>query len=168
MREDLVFNEVGVLSVEPPVKYVNLEEFYEYFVLSFQNSKTREILYDSFVRYMTCLRAFVKVNGVLINGSFVTNTLDPNDIDFSVAFDGLSYHRARPEIRKNIDILLNHSSEFVRNLKCYPYKSFKCYPEWHVLNSITLKKFREAVAFWQKSRGNIRKGILFLKFRRGE
>ena len=168
MREDLIFNEAGVLSIEPLVKYINLEEFYEYFVLGFKNSKNREILYDNFMRYMTCLRAFIKVNGVLINGSFVTNKENPNDIDFSVIIDGIDYHNARSEIKKNIDILLYHSSDFVRNLKCHPYKSFKEYPPNHFLNPITIKGFNEALLFWQKHKGNKRKGILLLKFRKGE
>ena len=164
MRYDLNFNEAGLLNVNPPVKHIILKELHEYFVLRFPESKTRAELYDNFLRYVMCLNIFVKVHGILINGSFVTDKLDPNDIDFSPVIDGLNYEAIHKDHRKTVEILIDHNNILVRTLRCHPYKTIFFYPEGHKNWNRTQEEKSKALKFWCNPGSKHEKGILMLKF----
>lgn len=80
------FDENGNL---PPACYdVTLNEIKKHFVDNFPDSKTRKSRFDCFVKFYKKLLINVKsCVQIWINGSFVQNKLNPNDIDFVILLD---------------------------------------------------------------------------------
>ena len=76
------FNYLGLL--QPPEKMVmTLEEFEQVFVHSFPNSQTREVIFENYRKFIDDFSELVSPQFIhWINGSFVTQKINPRDIDF--------------------------------------------------------------------------------------
>lgn len=71
---------------------VSLTEFKEHFVDKFPDSKTRQSRFECFIRFYKELLLNVKsCIRILIDGSFVENKPNPNDIDFVIVIDSKKY-----------------------------------------------------------------------------
>lgn len=162
MRVDLIFNDSGLLNVDPHIKNVNLEELYRYFVLRFPKSKTRHSLYRNFLCYVKCLQVFVKIHGVIVNGSYVTNKRDPNDIDISPVINGTDYLSIPEAHRQVVNILLDHNNRIAQKLHCHTYKPIFYYSPDDARNSQTVEGFNTALNFWSVSSFHDSKGILYV------
>jgi hypothetical protein len=81
----LEFNELGLL--DPGMYEPTIYEFRETFVDSFPNSETRGGLYNGYMEYSKkCIDdSFVKKHWV--DGSYVTDKIDPGDIDLAMLVD---------------------------------------------------------------------------------
>jgi len=59
------------------------DEFKKYFFDSFENSTTRPDIFGNYIKYLNDFRKEVTPNFIQwVDGSFVSNKVDPNDIDF--------------------------------------------------------------------------------------
>ncbi|MCB0649813.1 MAG: hypothetical protein KDC85_00905 [Saprospiraceae bacterium] len=71
-------------NLEPYQKIeIEFEELKNYFSDRFENSVTRKAIFDSYAKYLIDFQKEVTPNFVQwIDGSFITNKENPNDIDF--------------------------------------------------------------------------------------
>lgn len=172
------FNEQGKLPYK--CYEVTLVEIKEHFVDKFPNSKTRQSRFDCFMRFYRELLINVKsCIRILIDGSFVENECNPNDVDFVIVLDSLKYDDfervylhteflfkdlMREEFKKlkeqnNFDLM--YGSDFF-NYGCdfFPLvveeKSSKDY-------STYLRAKNRWIRQWSHDRKNIEKGFLNLK-----
>ena len=68
---------------------VTLDEIKEKLVDNFPDSKTRQSRFDSFMEfYKELLKNVKSCIRILIDGSFVSNKLNPYDVDFVIILDG--------------------------------------------------------------------------------
>lgn len=83
----LVFNNKGFIT--PSGSFIsNNEELRSEFVDKFPNSTTRQEIFSLFQDYIKDFKSEISNTfSVLIDGSFVTNKKNPNDIDFVIFLD---------------------------------------------------------------------------------
>ena len=81
------FDYLGLL--QPPEKMVmTLEEFEQIFVHSFPNSQTREVIFENYRKFVDDFSELVSPQFIhWVNGSFVTQKINPRDIDFVMIID---------------------------------------------------------------------------------
>ncbi len=61
---------------------LNLNEFEDFYVKQFKNSKKRKYLFDCYINYTINLCQLINCSlSQLIGGSYTTNKINPNDID---------------------------------------------------------------------------------------
>jgi len=73
---------------------LTMDDFEEFFLLNFKTSKSRAIVFETFKRYISDLCNEVSKEFTLwINGSFVTNKINPNDIDLVILLDYIVYEK---------------------------------------------------------------------------
>ena len=67
----------------------NMEEFEEHFINDFDDSNTREAIFNGYIKY--CKNLVPLDIGIIqwFNGSFTTNKINLNDIDFVTQLDGI-------------------------------------------------------------------------------
>ncbi|WP_084245166.1 DUF6932 family protein [Planomicrobium okeanokoites] len=100
------------------LKNVTIEEFKQFFIESFAQSKTRERNYEGFRAFFAELKridVFEAITKIWVDGSYMTNKLDPNDIDF-VFFLDAEHPLTLPA--------LNHKNDFRQygaQVHCDPY-----------------------------------------------
>ncbi len=93
----------------------DLATFEKVFVADFENSTTRKILFDNYLRYLEAFSKKITPNFTQwINGSFVTLKENPKDIDFVTFISAELY-------RKNINIIDNFLSFSLEKQKLDAY-----------------------------------------------
>jgi hypothetical protein len=76
------FDELGNLKGNK-IHTVSITDFETHFVTNISNSSNRTLLYNDFANLTTEVKAILKAAFyILIDGSFVSNKENPNDIDF--------------------------------------------------------------------------------------
>jgi hypothetical protein len=84
MKETITFDQRGCLH---PYQLIELEltDFQNYFVSNFPQSETREAIFSNFMDYIHDFqREILPSFKIWINGSYVTQKLNPRDIDFVI------------------------------------------------------------------------------------
>lgn len=76
------FTKDGVL--EPGLHRIDFSEFEEFFVNGFDTSQTRKAIYESFIAWLQDAVSKYKILEIWIDGSFVTQKINPNDVDLVV------------------------------------------------------------------------------------
>lgn len=78
----MTFNDNGV--IEPGIHEIDIHEFYNLFVQSFTTSERRKDIFDSLIDFLKILLNKYDVQEVWIDGSYVTDKVNPNDVDIIV------------------------------------------------------------------------------------
>lgn len=88
-------------NLEPYQKIeIEFEELKNYFSDRFENSVTRKAIFDSYAKYLIDFQKEVTPNFVQwIDGSFITNKENPNDIDFVNLIDFDIYEKMSKLLR---------------------------------------------------------------------
>ena len=76
------FNTHGV--VEPGLHRYSLEKFKKEFIDSFPASQSRKCIFDEFIILLQKLTVNYQPTEIWLDGSYVTNKLNPNDLDLLV------------------------------------------------------------------------------------
>jgi hypothetical protein len=144
---------------------LNIQDFKSTFIDSFEEDSTRYGLFEKYLSYTENFREKVTSNLTQwINGSFVTNKKNPNDIDFVNLVDFSTVEEKDDVIRK----------EFIRNdaLKKYGLDAYllTVYPEDHKFGIYTKSDILHWNDWFTKSRKDKRgkrypKGYVELEFR---
>lgn len=160
----LLFDQRGFLPANAPIK-VSLGEFEEIFVHSFVDSNTRKQIYVNYMRWLESFQNRVSRNFVQwIDGSFVSQLQNPNDLDLVTFLDYRTYEAQEPFLDKYWCFSLEDEK-----LDSY---LVKVYPENHPFHEeITLKHQRDWTEIYSKSKENqegihFPKGFLQIKFER--
>lgn len=142
----------------------SLEKVEELFVINFPKSETRIDIFKNFEQYLTDFQAEISNNfEVWINGSFVSNKLNPKDIDFVILLDYISINQKKELLEKKF---LNKSSTETYNLDAYVVN---IYPKEHKNYSFTVSDLLYWEHFFTKTRLNrakkrFSKGFITLSF----
>lgn len=100
------FSSLGLIS--PGLHRMDMSDFKQQFVDNFTVSRTRTGIFNSFLMWKDNLIRNYRIHEIWVDGSFVTNKINPNDIDVIVyvyATDYLKLSKNWKSIRsaKNID-----------------------------------------------------------------
>jgi len=101
----LDFNSDGL--IEPGIHALKFDEFYDVFVSQFTTSERRQEIFDSLVDFLKSLTAAYKIQEVWLDGSYVTEKINPNDIDLVVFFEVEDYIKIKSDwnrIRAHVNI----------------------------------------------------------------
>lgn len=102
------------------------EDFEEYFVLNFDVDSKRHLIFENYKRYIKDFQTSITDNFTQwINGSFVTEKRNPNDIDFVTLLD---YQIVAKHRKLLDDTFLNSNSLKKYHLDAY---ALEIYPEAH-------------------------------------
>lgn len=143
----------------------SLLEFKDNFIITFKDSSTRPEIFKGYLRYCDKLLPLDIAIKQWINGSFTTNKVNPNDIDFVTHIDALKVD-GNFEIQTKLSEIRN-TDETRKEFLCdvyfiplYPQQESELYQ--HTVNRIN---------YWRKWFGHDRnmnpKGIIELKFING-
>jgi hypothetical protein len=131
--QTLAFDANGYITPSEKIT-VDLETLQYYFVDNFPESKTRKGLFDNYLRYLDAFAKEITPNFTQwINGSFVTQKEDPNDIDmvtfidldiFTNKYDDLEKYWSYSCEKENLDAFI---------LEIYPieHEKYESYTEYH-------------------------------------
>ncbi len=130
------------------------QEFKEFFVENFGDSSTRGPIYEKYCSYMSMIKPLAPCYCRWLDGSYVTNKLNPGDIDILLHID----FEAEPQLDER---LFDHA--FAKeNFSCHAFVH-PIYPESDVRHRQTL----ENRAYWLKwftlDRSNRSKGMVEMK-----
>lgn len=135
---------------------VSMETFQEMFVLKIAGSTTRSRLFDEYLRYAEDFKTQICPNSLhLINGSFVTKKLNPNDIDLVVFIDYQVY-----ELHENNIVKFKRGGLY----QCIEAFIEKAYPLGHPFRI----RYESDLLYWNdlftKDRKERKKGYLKIHF----
>ncbi|MGO8881862.1 MAG: DUF6932 family protein [Desulfomonilaceae bacterium] len=137
------FDNGGLL---PAGVYVCDEEtLYDSFVASFQASVTRADIYTGFTGWRRVAYNLVEFVVHWVNGSFVTNKTNPNDIDVISFYDTDYFNRLDEDKRKEIIRILNGRENTKPDYRTHSFMVLSC-PLGHPVFTI----FERERLFWRK------------------
>jgi hypothetical protein len=159
MTEKFTFDLNGNLTPNDIID-VTRQDIQENFVDCFSDSKTRAILFETLLTYIDDLSILLQHQPfeMLIDGSFVTRKMNPNDIDLVIFIDisllkkietrALNKFRCSPMQRKLIDY---------EKIDAYIVEK---YPEGHRKYAVFISEYTSWLFFFTKDRKGNKKGIL--------
>lgn len=115
------FNDDGNLN-GGIIKGVSLDKLREVFVNEFPDSKTRKRNFEGLIEYIDFFEAigiYSYISKVWLDGSFLTNKLNPNDIDLVVLFNPINGSK----VNHFFDHIANSARTMGLSLYCDPYFS---------------------------------------------
>ncbi|MCD8540649.1 MAG: hypothetical protein LRY55_13450 [Leadbetterella sp.] len=142
MSSKIKFNKRGHLS---KTQFISFQDFEDNFVKD--NFYKRPLIFEEFKEYLTELPGILQQDtiDIWVNGSFVTDEIEPKDIDFLVFVD------------KNIQGFSNVITEYT--------KRFRYVDVYFILKDDKQKVFEEWINYWiysfsHSANGLHRKGFL--------
>lgn len=127
----LEFDDKGYLKPYERIT-INIEEFEEFFIKNFEPDSTRREIYESYKNFLFDFRKEINPSFIQwINGSFVTNKTNPNDIDFVTLIDHNIYQKKRNVIDNRFRL---KNAKEIYNVDAY---TVEIYPEDHPKHSIS-------------------------------
>lgn len=118
-----------------------------------------------FISYLDSYRNLGILHSVLVDGSFVSLKLDPNDIDISLIFDAQKAKDLSPSV---FEELYNNSHEQQLEKKhryfTHPYRNIPYFPPDHALHFFSRNLFCDAYSWWGRDREEKMKGIVLIPF----
>lgn len=113
--DSLVFDTKGLLVPSRNI-VATLDDFNITFVKNFPMSKTREKLFENYLSYSDELKQILNLGELKqwINGSFVTKTINPKDVDLVTFIPNEVYYKNESVLRK-----FNEKSWFEFNIDAY-------------------------------------------------
>ena len=149
------FTADGVL---PPGRYgCTQAEFYQRFVAAFPGSKTREPLYRGWEAHWKTVSAVVPILSEWIDGSFVEEKTDPNDIDLCVILDGPVVDGLPLAARQALFRLVTPVGKPLFNCHCFP---ILVYPDGHPYRNYYFRNRGQWDSWWGETRSNSPKGYV--------
>lgn len=137
-------------------------EFKERFVVEFENSRTRGDIFNRYIDYCERMEYLEVAIKQWVDGSYVTNKENPNDIDLVTHIDALELNK-RTEIHKNLNRLLDNA-RCKSKYRCDVY-AIHVYPKEL---SDRYKHYKKREEYWSKWFGHDRdgnpKGIIEFNF----
>ena len=107
-----LFNEKGLLR--PGSSEYKLEEIEKIFVKEFSESQTRSNIYNGFLIWLKHLLNICIPNEIWLDGSFVTNKINPNDLDLVCFIEINDYVNNTTEINRLRQLgLQNHCDVYM-------------------------------------------------------
>lgn len=147
MSSKITFNKRGHLS---KTQFISFQDFEDYFVKD--NFYKRPLIFEEFKEYLAELPNILQQDtiSIWVNGSFVTDEIEPKDIDFLVFVD-----KTIPDFSKII-------TDFT--------KRFKYIDVYFILRDDKQEVFEEWLNYWKYSfshsaNGLYRKGFLKLTYK---
>lgn len=135
-----------------------LEEFEERFVDNFQDSTTRQEIFNGYIRYNGKLDTIKLATIQWVNGSYTTSKVNPGDIDFVTHIDAIKLDRSR-EV-KGPFAKLTDKSRAKSECRCDVYFIVVYPPE----NPELYESTKEDIEYWSKwfahDRENNPKGMI--------
>lgn len=99
------FNERGL--IEPGIHSMDMTEFYDTFVAQFTTSQRRQIIFNNLIDFIKSISHSYKVYEIWIDGSYVTQKINPNDVDIVIFFpleDFIQVSKVWSSLRNAINI----------------------------------------------------------------
>ncbi|EPU3636900.1 DUF6932 family protein [Listeria monocytogenes] len=106
--------------------HYKISEVKQFLVDNFEASKTREEIFNSFMSFLSLdfiSKNFSLISGIMLDGSFCTKKLNPNDIDFVIFIDA-SIETLEEAVKLRDNLVKPHIRETAKSLKCDPYIVF--------------------------------------------
>ena len=144
------FNERGDLP--PGFHGSTVDEFETRFVENVPESKTRQPIFAGYLRYCKDLFNFDVPLEQWLDGSFITNKIDPDDIDIMSLVDASKLTENNEKHVKSLFIYHDHSNRGYLNSKynCDPFV-IAVYPPSHKYYHLTLK----SIDYWYGAFGHV-------------
>lgn len=163
----LAFQEDGTL--EKGIYIISPKEFYRNFVFNFRNSITRRKIAKGFYEYIKLVVSYGILHSIIIDGSFVTQKIDPCDIDISLIIDIATFNSLSDLKKNEIFPLTNGDNQCIRRNKDHFY-THTCfvvpyYTSDFELRDTTRKTLGRAISWWSMTRAGDRKGMLIIPFK---
>jgi hypothetical protein len=99
---------------------ITVEQLWDMGVLKFPLSRTRREIIKGFERILSDLVSLKIIGDTIIDGSFLTEEIDPDDIDFTLVVSPEFYEICSPEQRKIMDwIGDDHAIKITHLCDCY-------------------------------------------------
>ncbi len=99
------FNERGL--IEPGIHSMDMTEFYDTFVAQFTTSQRRQIIFNNLIDFIKSISHSYKIYEIWIDGSYVTQKINPNDVDIVIFFpleDFIQVSKVWSSLRNAINI----------------------------------------------------------------
>lgn len=136
-----------------------LKEFEERFVDDFQDSTTRQEIFNGYVRYSGKLNTLNVATIQWVNGSYTTSKINPEDIDFVTHIDAIELDELGKELQEKFTKLTD-KSRAKSECRCDVYFIAVYPPE----NPELYESTKEDIEYWSKwfahDRENNPKGII--------
>lgn len=135
----------------PPGRHrVTVDQFQQHFVDAFPQSVTRKRLFLRWSRHRQALSSVLTIQSQWINGSYVTNKSDPEDVDVVTLFDAEEFENLAPGLQAMAEgMLAGKQTKAVWGIDCYALPVF---PDGHTLASNTRKTMSHWDWFWSRIR----------------
>jgi len=128
---ELKFDDKGHLMPYERIT-LNLEDFEEFFIKKFEPESSRMNIYESYKKFIFDFQKEITPNFIQwIDGSFVTNKVNPRDIDFVTLIDHDIYIKKRDKIDGNFRL---RKAREIYKVDAY---TVEMYPADHKNNSIS-------------------------------
>lgn len=151
------FNENGNLPLG--IHTCMLNEFKQRLVTDFIESNTRNNIYFGYVSYCNEFLPYEVVYCNLATGSFVSNKLDPHDIDLIVYVDAQK-HKSMKE-RDKFNRIFNNRNQIHLDYHCHTFV-IPSYPKNHPLYAITASHEQTWINLFSNDRNNNTRGFVKL------
>ncbi len=162
MNRKLNFTSEGYLTPIDGIES-DLTTFRQNFVEDFSNSKTRHNLFDNYLEYLRLFsRNITPKFEQWINGSFVTQKENPNDIDFVTFIDANIFDKFEQELESFWSFSLEDEGLDAYIVKIYPSHSPLFFTHTEHFKAIWHKRFCRTKADAQLDIS--KKGFIKLKF----
>ena len=140
---------------------MSLEQMRSICVEDFPLSNRRSFLWDNFVEVYTVIKAN-GLNGELwIDGSFLTQKTDPDDIDFTMRVNGHEYDNASEEQLSVYNWLQSDKPHIDFNLHTFLFFEYPNGPEDLKKAGITDREYWDE--WWGTSRKGVKKGFAVIQ-----
>lgn len=146
-------------NLHPYQKFeLSLKEFEDFFIQPFPKNSTRHIIFQNYLRFIADFRKEVTDSfSQWINGSFVTDKLNPNDIDFVSIIDADIFERNEELIEAKFRL---KGAKSIYQVDAYTVKK---YPEGHKKQLIS----KHELVYWNNWFSETKKNRMKKKFPKG-
>lgn len=133
----------------------SLVEFVERYIVSFPSSTTREEIFTGYLRYCSMLYRFDVAISNFLDGSYITNKVDPGDVDMVIVIDALKANQLSPLQQQQF--VIKKTAKALYHCDSYVVPVF---PEGDPRRAITDYWYEYWTKWFCKDRQNCEKGII--------
>lgn len=147
-------------NLPPGLVVISIKEFKKHYVLDFVGSSTRNKVFNGYIKYCRKLNILEVAIKQWFNGSFTTNKINPNDIDFVTHIDATKADEL-DEIGQKMFLDLHDRKQMKSKYLCDIFEPIFVYPKEQ---PDLFKSTVNEIDFWLKYLGQDRnknpKGII--------
>ncbi|MGI6252095.1 MAG: DUF6932 family protein [Aminivibrio sp.] len=158
-----LFQKNGTLA--PGVFQMKLLLFRRIFVKEMVGSFQRKPIFKGFLDYLRIFKEHGILHSALVDGSFVTKKINPNDIDVSIIFDAQKAEALNPDITLKL-CSMDESQQYASIRKFYTHPCFNVpyYPPNHPGHNFSKHVFCKGWSWWGRDREKNPKGMILIPF----